>query len=94
MSQHVLSIEAGMAPNAVGDLERGNRAIQAQELVRICAALSIPVPTFLEEVKATAEIKALRPIERGRRKASRGRRPTNDEPWEAKLEVVVSIRRR
>jgi transcriptional regulator with XRE-family HTH domain len=87
MSQHVLSIEAGLASNAVGDLERGNRAIQAQELVWICNALSIPVPRFLEEVTAAAQIKAVLPIEGRLRKSSRGRRPKHDEPRE--VEVVI-----
>lgn len=89
ISQQVLSVQAGLAPNAVGNLERGIRAIQAQELVRICAALSIPVPTFLEEVTATAQIKTLYPGERGLRKGLRGRRPKNHEPRSAELEVVV-----
>ena len=53
LSQQALSIKAGLAANAVGDLERGCRAIQTQELVKICAVLEVPASVFLEEVRAS-----------------------------------------
>jgi transcriptional regulator with XRE-family HTH domain len=51
LTQVALSTKAGLPSNAVGDLERGNRSIEGEELVRICIELDVPVLVFLEELK-------------------------------------------
>lgn len=79
LSQMGLSIQAGLPANAVGDLERGARAINGKELVRICAQLGVPIEIFMEEVKS-AQVKALRPLDEEIRGASEGRRPEDGGP--------------
>jgi transcriptional regulator with XRE-family HTH domain len=51
LTQVALSTKAGLPSNAVGDLERGNRSIEGEELVRICIELDVPVLVFLEELR-------------------------------------------
>jgi transcriptional regulator with XRE-family HTH domain len=51
LTQVALSTKAGLPANAVGDLERGNRSIEGEELVRICIELDVPVLVFLEELR-------------------------------------------
>ena len=74
LSQMGLSIQAGLPANAVGDLERGARAINGKELVRICAQLGVSIEIFMEEVKS-AQVKALRPLDEEVRGTSEGRHP-------------------
>ena len=58
LSQTILSAQAGLPSNAIGDLERGERTIKAQELKNICKALEIPIKVFLAEVN-NAQLRAL-----------------------------------
>lgn len=74
LSQMGLSIQAGLPANAVGDLERGARAINGKELVRICAQLGVSIEIFMEEVKS-AQVKALRPLDEEVRGTPEGRHP-------------------
>ena len=60
LTQQGLSASAGLPLNAVGDLERGLRAIKGKELKAIWRVLGISIPEFLEDVKL-ALIKALQP---------------------------------
>lgn len=60
LTQQELSAKAGLPLNAVGDLERGVRAIKGKELKAIWRELGVSVPAFLEDVKL-AQIKALQP---------------------------------
>jgi transcriptional regulator with XRE-family HTH domain len=78
LTQIALSTKAGLPPNAVGDLERGNRSIEGEELVRICIALEIPVDSFLGDFKE-ALAKTLRPIEQ-RIQQQRGNRMPEPRP--------------
>src|SRR5688572_14267789 len=64
LSQAVLSAQAELPSNAIGDLERGERVIKAGELKRICKVLGIPVKVFMERVNR-AQLKALGEPESG-----------------------------
>jgi transcriptional regulator with XRE-family HTH domain len=64
LSQAVLSAQAGLPSNAIGDLERGERVIKAGELKRICKILGISVKVFMERVNK-AQLKALGEPESG-----------------------------
>lgn len=58
LSQTVLSAQAGLPSNAIGDLERGERTVKAEELKSICKVLEVPVKAFLRKLQS-AQLKAL-----------------------------------
>jgi transcriptional regulator with XRE-family HTH domain len=85
LTQVALSTKAGLPANAVGDLERGNRSIEGEELVRICIELDVPVLVFLEELRKSlardlGRIEQRLLEERGKR--SPDREPRSAEPIE------------
>ncbi len=58
LTQAELSAQAELPSNAVGDLERGDRAIKGDEVKSICKALGIQVNVFMERVKK-AQLRAM-----------------------------------
>lgn len=58
LTQAELSAQAELPSNAVGDLERGDRAIKGDELKSICKVLGVPLRVFMERV-TKAQLKAL-----------------------------------
>ncbi|MFP5288480.1 MAG: helix-turn-helix domain-containing protein [Thermoanaerobaculia bacterium] len=64
LSQGELSTQAGLPWNAIGDLERGERAIKGDELKSICQVLGVPLRAFMERV-TRAQLKALGEPEAG-----------------------------
>jgi transcriptional regulator with XRE-family HTH domain len=58
LTQAELSAQAELPSNAIGDLERGDRAIKGDELKSICKALGIQVNVFMERVKK-AQLRAM-----------------------------------
>jgi transcriptional regulator with XRE-family HTH domain len=50
LTQAELSARAGLPSNAIGDLERGERAIKGEELKSICKVLGIQLKAFMERV--------------------------------------------
>lgn len=50
LTQAQLSARAGLPSNAIGDLERGERTVKAEELKSICKVLQVGVRLFLEKV--------------------------------------------
>jgi transcriptional regulator with XRE-family HTH domain len=74
LTQVALSAKAGLPSNAVGELERGNRRLEGEELVRLCIELDVPVDDFLDDFKV-ALAKSLGPIEQRLRAQREGRAP-------------------
>src|SRR5262245_1503906 len=58
LTQDQLSAQAQLPSTAVGDLERGERAIKGAELKSLCKVLGVEVKDFMERVKR-AQLQAM-----------------------------------
>jgi hypothetical protein len=61
LGQAALSRKAGLPFHAVGSLERGARAVDLREIARLCGALDMAVPVFLQDLHRSL-LEALQPL--------------------------------